>query len=221
MEHRINSEGMLLTLSNKISDSIITTLLLGTVKSGLIYMRMGRNLVHGNRSRGIIRIFGGRLGTGLVCGSIASHFLSGLTNITSPRRGHGVVNNRFVHIFRRRTHGLSNVSFLTRNAVCPSVIRDNAGATGVIGSRRGMNNLPRSLGFRLIRPLHRLFGSRIHTYNLRLNLPCRVIFHRPFPNPNLKIHYLNTVAHSELRTIQRTSTVLHRRFRGTKLSGGI
>lgn len=217
----MNSGGMLLTLSNKISDSIITTLLLGTVNSGLIYMRIGRNLVHGKRSRSIIRMFDGRLGTGLVCLSIASHFLSGLTNIRSPRRGHGVVNDRFVHMFRRRTHGLSNVSFLNRNAVCPSVIRDKAGATGVIGSRRGMNKLPRSLGFRLMRPLHRLFGSRIHTYNLRLKLPCRVICHRPFPNPNLNMHYLNTVAHSHLRTIHRSSTVLHRRFRVTKLSGGM
>lgn len=184
-------------------------------------MRIGRKLVHGNRSRTIIRVFNGRLGTGLVCISTASHFLSGLRGITSPRRGHGVVNKRFVHIFRRRTHGLSNVSFLKRNAVCPSVMRDNAGATGVIGSRRGMNNLPRSLRFRLIRPLHRLFGSRMHTYNMRLKLPCRVICHRPFPNPKLKMHYLKTVAHSHLRTMHRSSTVLHRRFRLTNLSGGM
>lgn len=217
----MNSGGMLLTLSKNMSDSMMTTLLLGTVNGGLIYMRIGRKLVHGNRSRTMVRIFGGRLGTGLVCISTASQFLDGLRGMTSPRRGHGVVNNRFVHIFRRRTHGLGKVSFLKRNAVCPSVMRDNAGATGVIGSRRGMNNLPRSLRFRLMRPLHRLFGSRIHTYKIRLNLPCSVICHRPFPNPNLKIHYLKTVAHSHLRTIHRSSTVLHRRFRLTNLSGGM
>ncbi len=220
---RMNSGGILLTLSNNMSSSIITTLLVGTVNGRLIYIRMGRNLVHGSRSRGIVGLFGSRVSTGLVCISTASEFLSLLTNITSPREGHGVVNTRFVGIFTSRTEGLGSVSFLTRNAVCPSVLRD-MGRTrngGTIGSRRGINNLPRSLGFRLMRPLGLLFGSRIHIINGTLNLPSGVICHRPFPNPNLNMEYLNTVAHSELSTLHRTSTVLHSRFSGYKLTKGI
>lgn len=113
----MKSGGILLTLSNKMSSSIITTLLVGTVNRRLIYIRIGRNLLHGNRPRRIVRMFHGRVGTGLICISTASHFLSGLTKIRSPRRGEGVVNKRFVRIFTRRTEGLSNVRFLTRNAV--------------------------------------------------------------------------------------------------------
>lgn len=72
-----------------------------------------------------------------------------------------------------------------------------------------------------MRPIEVLFGSRIHIIKSRLNLPRNVICHRPFPKPKLKIHYPKTVAHSHLRTMHRSSTVLHRRFRGGKLRKGV
>lgn len=154
---------------------MINMLLRGTVNSRLAYVFISRNLLHGNRNSRIVRDLMNGFNLGVVHISTGGHFVSGLTNIDSPRRGHGVVNGRFICIFSSRTAGLRNVSFLTRKALCASIVRDKARATRAVGSRRGMNKLPRSVRFGLVRPLGALFGSRIHRLKARLNVPSDVI----------------------------------------------
>lgn len=217
----MNSRGILYTLSNNISSSITTILIRGTVKSGLAYMFMSRKFLQRNRTRRIMSAFAGGFGVGLVRGSTSRRFLSLLGNIARPRGGHGAVNTRFVRAFRRRTGGLRSIGFLIRNALCPSIIRDNASATTAVGSRRGMNNLPGSVGFRLVRPLHRLFGSRIHRLKHRLKLPRSIVGHRPFPKPKLTVHVVNRVAPRELSVLHGTSTVIERIVGREKLCGRV
>lgn len=226
IQTEINSGHILLTLSNKMSSSALTFLLRRTVNSRLAYVFVSRNFVHGNRPRHLIGLFRRRFRVPMRRVGTQRQFLGIIGNVASPRRGHGHVNRRFVHIFRRRSDHLNPFSCLTRNALCPSIVRSTSAGmspgakrqiTIGVGDRRGINKLPGSLRFGLMRPLQGLFGSRIHGINHGVNLPRRVIQQRPFPNPNLTVHVVNRVARRQLRVLHGTSFIIQSRVDGRKV----
>lgn len=104
---RLNSSGIVLNLSNNISSDMTTILLGGTVNGGLAYVFMSRNVLEGGRFHSMVRSCG-YLNLGIVNISTSRGFFTSLTNIASPRRGHGVVNHSFMRIFGTRTGGRAN-----------------------------------------------------------------------------------------------------------------
>lgn len=105
---RLKGSGMMLKLDNKMSSSITTMLLGGTVNGGLAYVFMSRNVLHGGRFGGMLRSCR-YLKLGMVKISTDRGFFDRLTNIRRPRGGHGVVNGNFVSMFSRRTRGVGSI----------------------------------------------------------------------------------------------------------------
>ncbi|MFA6336159.1 MAG: GMP synthase (glutamine-hydrolyzing), partial [Bacteroidales bacterium] len=103
---------------------------------------------------------------------------------------------------------IGNFVFLGQGTIYTDVIESGTKTAATIKSHHNVGGLPKTMKFKLIEPLNKLFKDEVRKLGVALGIPKAQVNRIPFPGPGLAIRIIGSVTIEKLAIVRESDAIL-------------
>ena len=215
IRQQVGEGKVLLALSGGVDSSVVAALLIEAIGGQLVCVHVNTGLMRKDESAEVVRMFGKRLGDGLVYVDASERFLAKLAGIADPEEKRKIIGGEFIRVFEeeaKRLGGSAAIPFLAQGTIYPDIIESGAEGAKAVKAHHNVGGLPADMQFELVEPLRQLYKDEVRALGLYLGLPDELVFRQPFPGPGLGVRCLGAITRERLAAVRASDAILREEF---------
>lgn len=196
-------------LSGGVDSAVVAMLIHEAIGPRLQCVFVDNGLLRKGEAEEVVRRFRDELGLNLLAVDAGERFLGELAGVTDPEIKRKIIGRVFIEVFEEAAAQFEDAKFLAQGTLYPDVIESVSfkGPSATIKSHHNVGGLPEQMNLALIEPLRELFKDEVRAVGLRLGLPERFVWRRPFPGPGLAIRILSDVTPERLAVLREADAI--------------
>lgn len=204
LRQKLGNDNVIMALSGGVDSSVAATLLHKAIGQNLFCVFVDNGLLRKNEFESVLDSYRG-LGLNVKGVNAKDEFYSALKDVSDPEKKRKIIGAKFIDIFDREAHLVSDVKWLGQGTIYPDVIESvsaTGGPSATIKSHHNVGGLPDFMKLQVVEPLRLLFKDEVRRVGRALEIPETIIGRHPFPGPGLGIRILGDITEDKVRILQ-------------------
>ena len=208
IQKTVELNSVLMAVSGGVDSSVAAVLIHKAIGDQLTCMFIDHGLMRKNEAEDVIDMFKNVLNIQLIPINAKDRFLSKLENITDPEQKRKIIGSEFISVFNDEALKIGNFVFLGQGTIYTDVIESGTKTAATIKSHHNVGGLPKTMKFKLIEPLNKLFKDEVRKLGVALGIPKAQVNRIPFPGPGLAIRIIGSVTIEKLAIVRESDAIL-------------